>query len=165
MSTRIPSCWPDELEGKSLVDKLLEIERDYKMKDERSRTWFYSQLKCLSFHPNQCEVLSRSVRDPASAYVHDQARQAPEDFNLEHYKSLLQAKSGGPYDFVAVSYCFESEHESLRENTLDYEIHDSEGRFVKKYQTRDIVLQRVMKYAEAVGCRLFLDRPGMLRSE
>jgi len=151
MSTQIPSCWPDELEGKSLVDNMLEIEREYTMEDERSSHWFYVQLECLSFHPDQGKVLRRSVRDPASAYLLDETRGY---FDSKVYESL-ETRDGGPCDFIAVPYCFESEHESLRENALDYEIHDSEGRFVKKFETRDIVLQRSMAYAEAVGCRHF----------
>jgi len=152
--TKIPSCLPNELEGKSLVDKILEIERDYTMEDERSRDWFYTHLECLSFHPDQGKVLRRSTRDPASAYFHDEARRARGDFDFEYHNSL-ETEDGNPHDFVAVSYCFESEHESLRENALDYEIHDSEGRFIKKFETRDIVLQRIMAYVEAVSCRHF----------
>jgi hypothetical protein len=150
VTREIPSCLPDELNGTSLVEKMLEIQRDYTLREERPYVWF-DRLECLSFHPTQEKVLRRAVRDPAEAYFSNTNYW---DRDYELYESL-KTDDGGSCDFVAVSYCFESGHESLAETTLNYEIHDSEGRFIKRFQTRDIVLQRVMKYAEAVGCRHF----------
>lgn len=38
---------------------------------------------------------------------------------------------------------------------MGFEIHDLEGKFLKTFKTRDIVLQRIMRYAKAVGTRYF----------
>jgi hypothetical protein len=124
---QIPSCPPDELKEMSLVDRMLEIQRDYAEPDLRSESWF-QRLECLFIHPNKENVLVRATTDPV---------------NLD------------PRDFVAVSYSFKSAYESLEKSTLNLEVHDSEGRFIKRIQTRDIVLQRVIRYAKAVGTRYF----------
>lgn len=116
------------------MGRLLEIQRDYAIKDDRPDTsdHWYRQLKCLSEHPNDRRVLVRAIRDP---------------------------DNGRPRDFLAVSYSFESAYKSLNKNTLNYEIHDLEDKPIEPCKTRDIVLQRVLKYAKAVGTRYFwIDR-------
>jgi arginine repressor len=127
---QIPSCLPGELNGMSVVDRMLEIAGNYAMGDNRANTsddWF-RHLKCLSRHPHNKKVLKRAVRDPV---------------NL------------APRDYVAVSYSFESAFKSLEKTTLSFEIRGPKGGFIKKVKTRDIVLSRVLKYAKAVRTKFF----------
>jgi hypothetical protein len=127
---QIPCYLPGELDGTSLVDKMLAIQKGYRMKDNRSVTsdnWF-RYLECLSKPPRKKKVLQLAEMDPE---------------NLD------------PRDYIAVSYSFEPAHKSLDKHTLGFEIHDSEGTFIKNVKTRDLVLQRVLKYAKVVGTRFF----------
>ncbi|KAM0697410.1 hypothetical protein Q7P36_002263 [Cladosporium allicinum] len=129
---QIPCCLPGELRGKSLVDAILEIQMKYAYEDDRPDTsdrWF-RRLKCLSVYPGKEKALKRSARNP-------------EKFSQRNY--------------VAVSYSFESAYESLNKHTLDFEIHDLEDKSIQKVKTRDIVLERVLKYAksDAVRCQYF----------
>jgi hypothetical protein len=126
----IPGCLRQELNGRSLVDRILEIQKDYAMKDDRHDTsdnWF-RRLQCLSVDPPGGKVLKRAVRGP---------------------------ENGEPRDFVAVSYSFKSADESLNLSTLGFEIHDWEDKSIQKVKTRDIVLERVLEYAKAVKTRFF----------
>jgi hypothetical protein len=119
---QIPCYLPGELDGTSLVDKMLAIQKGYAMKDNRPATsddWF-RHLKCLSEHPRKKKVLQLAERDP------------------EHLN---------PQDYIAVSYSFEPAHKSLDKHTLGFEIHNPEG-MIKKFKTRDLVLQRVLRYAK-----------------
>jgi hypothetical protein len=119
----IPSWLSDELKGVSLVDKMLEIERNYAVSDNRTMSWF-NRLECLSVHPAKERVLTRAVRDPVR-------------------------------DFVAVSYSFKSAEESLEKYTMGFEVRNTKDQFLKQVKTRDIVLERVIKYAEAVEIPYF----------
>jgi hypothetical protein len=133
---QIPCYLPGELDGTSLVDKMLAIQKGYAMKDNRPATsddWF-RHLKCLSEHPRKKKVLQLAERDP------------------EHLN---------PQDYIAVSYSFEPAHKSLDKHTLGFEIHNPEG-MIKKFKTRDLVLQRVLRYAKKKD-PIFLDRPGVFR--
>jgi hypothetical protein len=129
---QIPCCLPGELRGKSVVDAILEIQENYAHEDDRPDTsdnWF-RRLKCLSVYPGKEKALKRSVRNP-------------ENFSER--------------DYIAVSYSFESAHESLNKHTLDFEIHGPGNKAPQKFKTRDIVLERVLKYAksDAVRCQYF----------
>jgi hypothetical protein len=128
--SQIPRWLSDELQGTSLVNRMLEI-IDHATPDNRTESWF-KRLECLSVHPCKEKVLVRAIVDLV---------------NLD------------PRDFIAVSYSFESADKSLEISTMGFEIHDSEDRLIKKAKTRDIVLQRVMRYAEAIGIEYFwIDR-------
>lgn len=123
----IPSWLSNELRGASLVDRMLEIRRDHAMLDNRTTSWF-GRLECLSVHPTKKKVLTRAVRDP---------------------------KKRRPRDFVAVSYSFKSADESLEKSTMGFEVRRLDDTFIKKVETRDIVLQRAIKYAEAAKTKFF----------
>ena len=112
------------------MDAILEIQEKYAHKDDRPDTsdrWF-RRLKCLSVYPGKEKALKRSVRNP-------------ENFSER--------------DYIAVSYSFESAHESLNKHTLDFEIHGPGNKAPQKFKTRDIVLQRVLEYAKEVECEHF----------
>jgi len=70
-------------------------------------------------------------------------------------KVLTLAVRDPKKDFVAVSYSFKSEYEWLEKCTVGFEVCDDQDNFIKKVKTRDLVLQRVIKYAKAVRSSYF----------
>jgi hypothetical protein len=105
--SQIPRWLSDELQGTSLVNRILEIMR-VATPDSRTESWF-KRLECLSVRSYKEKVLIRTIVDPV---------------NLD------------PRDFIAVSYSFESADKSLEVSTMGFEIHDSEDRLIKKAKTR-----------------------------
>jgi hypothetical protein len=126
--SQIPSWLSDELKGASLVDKMLKIQRGYRVPHNRTTcmSWF-ERLECLSVHPTKAKVLTRAVR------------------------KVNRSRS----DFVAVSYSFKSAEESLEKSTMGFEVRDTKDQFLKQVKTRDIVLERVIKYTEKVETPYF----------
>jgi hypothetical protein len=116
----MPCCLLHELDGKSLVERMLEVQSDYAMDDDRSTAWF-DQLKCLSVRP----CTSGKILDLA----------------------IINPDTSDPMDFVAVSYSFESAHKFLETPPVDVVIHDPEGS-IKHFETRKSVLRRVLSYTK-----------------
>jgi hypothetical protein len=127
----IPCCLIRELDGKSLVEAMLQVRNDYAMDDDRSTAWF-DRLRCLSVRPRtRGKILDLTVIDPDNS---------------------------DPLDFVAVSYSFESAYKFLETPPVDVVVHDPEGP-IRQFETRKSVLQRVLSYTEYRGTPFFwIDR-------
>jgi len=125
----IPCFLPHELADKSLVDRILQIQKTYATKETDTSSWI-ENLECLSRE-------GRSRR------------------SLELAK--LDSDGPGYRDFVAVSYPTAPKDPYEGTVPVHIKIRRRSGRdtLVKHVQTRAIVLDRVLRYADYVEVTCF----------
>ena len=122
-------CRPNELVNKSLVDRLIEIQKSYAETNKKSIRWV-DNLKCLSVVPGCSSTL---------------------------YENRVQEKDmNAVRNYVAVSYSCTPmrKYESAAKDPPDYTILTENGS-ERENTVRNLVISRVLRYAEYAESSLF----------
>jgi hypothetical protein len=124
-----PCCRQDELVGKSLVDKLIDIQKNHAETNEKSIQWV-DDLKCLSVPDGRSNIL-------------EEKRVEEKDMKMMR-------------DYIAVSYSCKpmTEYESAAKDPPEYKIVAKNGSR-RNNSVRNLVISRVLQYAEYAESSLF----------